>query len=284
MSSAGLLTLDVEDWHHANFHQLEGREGEFRGLADEKRYPIERNIDLWIETLASYGAKSTCFVLGEFAKNHPAAVLALQRQGHEIACHGMTHDLIYRMTQPQFREYLKAAIGALGELTGRPPIGFRAPSWSVGARTPWFCDELERAGIRYDSSEFPIKTPLYGVADGSLKPYRSGKLIRIPVTVLPFAGARIPFSSGCFFRLAPKVLIRVGLKRALAAGLPPMVVLHPRELDPDHPRLPIRGWESWVHYARLDTTLPKLHMVLKMMNWDSISNRLGQIEHSLGNF
>jgi polysaccharide deacetylase family protein (PEP-CTERM system associated) len=275
---AGLLTFDVEDWFHANFSQLRGREAEIREASLAHRYPIERNIDLWLEMLGRYGAKSTCFVLGEFARQYPASVKKISQMGHEVASHGMTHDLIYQMTQSQFREYLKSALGALGEVTGRAPIGFRAPSWSVDQkRTPWFCEELERANIRYDSSEFPMKTPLYGSGNSPLTPYRQGALVRIPVTMIDVAGARIPFSSGAFFRLAPLPLIRFGLKRAMRRTGVAMVVLHPRELDPLHPRLPLKGWESWVHYGRLGTTLPKLEAILKLMNWRSIESQIDGI-------
>ena len=43
-------------------------------------------------------------------------------------------------------EFLKRGLGLLGDLTGEAPIGFRAPSWSVDHRTPWFCEELEAQG------------------------------------------------------------------------------------------------------------------------------------------
>jgi polysaccharide deacetylase family protein (PEP-CTERM system associated) len=218
--------------------------------------------------------------LGEFARRYPAAVKKLAARGHEIACHGMTHDLIYEMPQTAFREYLKTALGTLGELTGKTPIGFRAPSWSVDRRTPWFCEELERAGIRYDSSEFPIKTPLFGDGNSPTRPYLSGKLLRIPVTVIELGGARIPFSSGAFFRLAPLWMIRFGFKHALRAGKPAMAVLHPRELDPGHPRLPLTGWESRVHYARLETTVPKLEAILKSMKWTSIAEQLQTLQNA----
>jgi hypothetical protein len=49
-----------------------------------------------------------------------------------------------------------------------------------------------------------------------------------------------------------------------------MIVLHPRELDPDHPRLPLSGWAGHVHYASLGSVLPKLHDLLPRFQWTSI--------------
>ena len=256
MSLQGILTLDVEDWEHAN---LAARRTGGSGATSvrERRYAMDANTDRWIELLGERGLRSTCFVLGEFARRYPAAVRRLAAAGHEIASHGDTHELVYRMSRERFREFLKRGLGELGAVSGRAPIGFRAPSWSTDReRTPWFCEELQAQGFRYDSSEFPARAPLYGQPGVSLKPYWEGRLLRVPVTVLTAGPLRVPFASGAFFRLAPLPLIRFGLKRALKQGRPAMLVLHPRELDAGHPRLPLKGWEFKVHYARLESTCP----------------------------
>jgi polysaccharide deacetylase family protein (PEP-CTERM system associated) len=266
-----MLTLDVEDWEHANFFQLKGQEAKIRSEVRTRMYGMDQNTDRWIELLGKAGARSTCFVLGEFAQRYPHAVRKLDAAGHEIASHGNTHDLIYEMSRENFREYLKKGIGVLGELTGKKPVGFRAPSWSVDrARTPWFIEELAAQGLKYDSSEFPVRTHLYGSADAKLAPYREGGVLRVPVTVLTAGPIRLPFASGAFFRLVPLPIIEFGLKRAAKRDLPVMVVLHPRELDPDHPRLPLKGFERSIHYAQLRTTVPKLNHLLSRFQWRSI--------------
>lgn len=273
-----ILTFDVEDWEHANFAQLDAQEQQVRIASRDRRYAMDANTDRWIELLGQVSAGSTCFVLGEFARRYPEAVRRLARAGHEIASHGDTHQLIYRMTRVKFREYLKRGLGELGELLGSAPIGFRAPSWSVSReKTPWFCEELAGQGVLYDSSEFPVRTPLYGDSSAPLRPYREAGLLRVPVTVLTIGAFRAPFSSGAFFRLAPLSLIRFGLRRAIQRGLPAMIVLHPRELDPEHPRLPLRGWEASVHYARLGSTVPKLQALLRDFNWRAIRDVFGSV-------
>lgn len=276
MRPQALLTLDVEDWEHANFSQLSGKTEQIRSEFRSRQYRMDANTDRWISLLGEFGASSTCFVLGEFAERYPQAVKRLAAAGHEIASHGPTHDLVYEMTRDRFREYLRQGLDQLQQVTGRPCLGFRAPSWSVSsARTPWLIEELERAGLRYDSSVFPVKTPLFGQPDSPLQPRWDGKILRVPVTVLTFGGFRLPFSSGAFFRLAPLWLIETGLNRAEKRGMPRMVVLHPRELDPEHPRLPLHGWEAAVHYARLSTTVPKLRALLAQFEWRSIAQSYG---------
>lgn len=271
-ASFGLLTFDVEDWEHANFAQLSGARERIASDVRARKYRMDANTDRWISLLGAAGAKSTCFVLGEFARRYPEAVKRLSDAGHEIASHGATHDLVYEMEQARFRDFLRRGLEEVADVTGKAPHGFRAPSWSVDSRrTPWLCEELEAQGLRYDSSLFPVRTPLFGQGDSPLRPYWEGRVLRIPVSVLSIAGFRLPFSSGAFFRLAPLPLIRFGLARSASRSEPVMIVLHPRELDPEHPRLPLGGWESRVHYARLSTTVPKLESLLPLYRWPTIS-------------
>ena len=87
-----VLTFDVEDWEHANFAQLNDQAGRIAATVAERKYAMDANTDRWIQLLGVSQAKSTCFVLGEFARKYPDAVRRLAAAGHEIACHGDTHE------------------------------------------------------------------------------------------------------------------------------------------------------------------------------------------------
>jgi len=295
------LTLDVEDWEHANYPQLRGSEALLAASVREARYAMDANTDRWIEILGRAGARSTCFVLGEFARRYPDAVRRLARAGHEIATHGETHALVYEMPREGFREWLRRGIGVLGEVTGEAPLGFRAPSWSVDRNTPWLVEELLAAGLRYDASVFPVRTALFGNEALPLAAYRetavnsivsgvnplvSGPspspgsdpvgagLLRIPVTVATVAGHRVPIASGVF-RVMPRAFLHWSFRQAARRGRPVMIVLHPRELDPAHPRLPLTGWARHAHYAGLRSVVPKLESLLGGWAWGSIRDVYG---------
>lgn len=268
------LTLDVEDWEHANYPQLRGRERAIAATVRETRYAMDANTDRWIEILARAGATSTCFVLGVFAERYPDAVRRLALAGHEIATHGATHDLVYEMTRERFRAFLRRGIDAIGAVTGEAPLGFRAPSWSVDRGTPWLVEELRAAGLRYDASVFPVRTPLFGNDALPLEAHLEQGLLRIPVTVATAAGRRIPIASGVF-RAAPRAFLHWAFRQAARRGRPLMIVLHPRELDPHHPRLPLGGWALRGHYAGLRTTVPKLESLLGRWSWRSIREAYG---------
>lgn len=269
MIEKAILTLDVEDWDHANYPQLKGREKEILHLRRMRAYPMEENIDRWIQICEKAGVTSTCFVLGEFAQRYPTVIRLLKEAGHEIASHGYSHQLVHEMDQPRFKEYLKFSMGIVGELLGEAPLGFRAPSWSAPAvdQCPWYVDELLEAGFRYDSSVFPARIPMIGHPGASLEVTNVRGLLRLPVSMVTWGGLRVPFSSGTFFRLMPEWGISWGLKQALRKNYPAMVVLHPRELDPDSPRLPLSGWENYTHHAGLSTVVPKLDKILPRFDW-----------------
>lgn len=86
----------------------------------------------------------------------------------------------------------------------------------------------------------------------------SGKLVEFPMSMVEALGRRINMFGGGYLRLSPLVLIRWGVRQLQNSGQPVIVYIHPREVDPDHPRLrlgPVRRFKS---YVGLKTTLPKL--------------------------
>ena len=104
--------------------------------------------------------------------------------------------------------------------------------------------------------------------------HREGRLLRIPVTVATIGGVRVPLASGVF-RIAPRAFVEWALRQAARRGRPLMIVLHPRELDPAHPRLPLKGWARRGHYAGLVTTVPKLESLLTRWKWGAIREVYG---------
>ena len=77
-------------------------------------------------------------------------------RGHEIASHGYSHALLTDMDRQQFTDELLQTGQTLFEQTGRRPVGYRAPQWSVSPRTPWVDEILAEHGYRYDSSRNPL--------------------------------------------------------------------------------------------------------------------------------
>lgn len=119
------------------------------------RLALPRALDLF----ERYGARATFFVIGAEAARHADVVRELVRRGHEVASHSMTHALPFaNLDAARCRREVHDSKALLESLSGRPVVGFRAPSWDL---SPALFDALVDAGYRYDASTYPsILLPL----------------------------------------------------------------------------------------------------------------------------
>jgi polysaccharide deacetylase family protein (PEP-CTERM system associated) len=114
---------------------------------------------------------ATFFILGWTAERYPGLIKEIHSQGHEIACHGYAHRLIYEQSPEEFREDVQKAKAILEDLTGEPVIGYRAPSYSITRDSLWAFEVLMEEGFQYDSSVFPIRHDFYGIPDAPRHPF-----------------------------------------------------------------------------------------------------------------
>ena len=259
------MTVDVEDYFHVTA---------FADSLDRSRWGslesrVERNTLHLLELFARHDVRITFFVLGWVAQRFPALIRELQRAGHEIACHGMTHELIYKQSPGTFRQETHAAKALLEELTGTKVRGYRAATYSITAQSLWALDILEELGFEYDSSVFPVRHDLYGIPGASRRPFRvaSGRLVEIPLTTVNVAGQSLPCAGGGYFRLLPYAFFRWALGRVNAEGLPAVFYLHPWEIDPQQPRIGASWRSRFRHYTNLDRTEPRLERLLEDFSW-----------------
>jgi polysaccharide deacetylase family protein (PEP-CTERM system associated) len=158
--------------------------------------------------------------------------------GHEIACHGYSHQVIYNQTPKTFQEDVTRAKAILEDITGQRVIGYRAPTYSITRKTIWALDILEELGFRYDSSIFPIHHDNYGIPGSPRHPYQHQgmNLVEFPISTLAAGPVNLPMSGGGYFRLLPYDLTKFALKRLQNRDRPFIFYLHPWEFNPDEPR------------------------------------------------
>ncbi|MEK7994630.1 MAG: DUF3473 domain-containing protein, partial [Planctomycetota bacterium] len=223
---------------------------------------IERNLEALLEVLETYSVKVTFFWLGWLAKRHPALVHMCQNAGHEIASHGYGHVLAYEVGPQAFRQDIVRAKAILEDMIAEQVRGFRAPGFGITNEAAWAFDVIREAGYQYDSSVFPASRGHGGIPDSLLGLYfietRSGHLLEIPMSIVEVFGRRTSFFGGGYLRLASKRMIKWGIDKLQAAKQPLIVYVHPREIDPDQPRLPLSLMRQFKCYVNLDSTLPKL--------------------------
>ncbi|HEV8549225.1 MAG TPA: DUF3473 domain-containing protein, partial [Polyangiaceae bacterium] len=75
-------------------------------------------------------------------------------------------------------------------------------------------------------------------------------------------GKRLCFFGGGYLRLFPYPLVKRMSRAVLGEGRPVIFYVHPREIDPDHPRLPMRASRRFKTYVNLGTTERKIKKIL----------------------
>ena len=257
------LTIDVEEYFHANAMDGVVRPSEW----DQLPHRVEQNTYKMLDILSEFDARATFFVLGWVAERWPRLVVEIARRGHEIACHGHAHRLVYRLGPERFRSDVLRARQLLEDLLGRPIAGFRAASYSIVEGSLWALDVLIDLGFEYDSSIFPIRHDLYGIPSFSRFPVRvrrpAGEILEIPPSTIRLLRRNWPVAGGGYFRLAPYWMTRLSLQWLnRREGFPGMVYLHPWELDTEQPRLRAGTIARVRQYTNLRETEPRLRRML----------------------
>ena len=196
-------------------------------------------------------------MLGSVAENDPDLATMICSAGHEIASHGYSHTLVPDLTPQQFSEELQLTERILMEQTGQQPVGYRAPQWSLSEQTGWAFVILRERGYLYDSSLNPL--PFVGNANGSRVPYRlegeGAGLWEIPPMVTKSLIGNLPTGGGWGFRFFPFRTILTTVESLNHKHHPAVLYLHPREVDPEGPRLDLPLLKRFVSYGtRMDAT------------------------------
>lgn len=216
------LTIDVEEIVDTNFS------------IDWKSSPkvdYEKLIDNWIELNERLEFKSTCFVLGTFAQKYPNLIKKLSENGHEIASHGLTHELVYNLEFSKWKSELITSKKILEDLIGKSVSGYRSPSWSLPFEKKYY-ETLAQNGFEYSSSYFPIKTYMYGNSidkKEAFKIYTDSGVI----TEIPIAKYKLPFSGGFYLRVLPLLIEKFLFKKSISSDIKPIIYIHPYELIKD---------------------------------------------------
>jgi polysaccharide deacetylase family protein (PEP-CTERM system associated) len=257
-NQSSIFTCELEDWFHI--------------LGSDKVPPLEswsnlplsaeRNVEQLLQLLEDTRSHATFFCLGWMAERFPQLVRKCKEAGHEICSHGYGHVLAYAVGRSAFRKDIVRAKKILEDIISEEVIGFRCPGFSVKSNSKWVFDVVAEAGYKYDASVFPAHHGHGGLCGIQPGPHIietvKGPLVEIPVSTVRILGCRLCLFGGGYLRITPLPLIKWGIKRLYENNQPLIVYVHPREIDPDHPRLPLSPWRRFKCYINLPSTMPKL--------------------------
>jgi polysaccharide deacetylase family protein (PEP-CTERM system associated) len=264
------LSVDVEEWFQVGAFERVIARCDWDGLASRVADNTARVLDLFAEA----GVSATFFTLGWVAARQPALVRRIHEAGHEIASHGWDHARVFTLGAKAFAADLAQARAALEDAAGAPVRGYRAPSFSIDARTPWAFDVLAEQGYAYSSSVAPVVHDHYGWREAprfAFRPLADSPLIELPVTTATLGSRRLAAGGGGFFRVLPYGFSRWAIRQVNALGQPAIFYFHPWEVDPDQPRIrqaPLRS--RLRHYTALERMAGKLARLTREFAWGRV--------------
>jgi polysaccharide deacetylase family protein (PEP-CTERM system associated) len=274
-----VFTVDVEDY----FHPTEVGAKLSRTDWDVLPSRVEVATSLILDLLEQRGVRGTFFVLGWVARTNPALVRKIAAAGHEIACHSHEHRLVYSLSPAQFKIDTLNAVRAIRDACGVTPRAYRAPSFSITAKSLWALEILAECGFTHDSSICPIAHDRYGVPGAPRHTYviqtGSGPLIEVPVATVRLSDRRVaPVGGGAYLRLFPYRYTAAGIRRINSIERQSACIyVHPWEVDVDQPRIAEGSISRLRTYLGLTTVMKKLRRLLNDFEFEA----LGQIHSSM---
>jgi polysaccharide deacetylase family protein (PEP-CTERM system associated) len=238
------LTIDLEDWHQIAYRKLLGR-----SVPASDR--VVQNAHVILDLLAEHNTRATFFVVGTVAEQFPGLVCRISEAGHEVATHGLAHRYAIDLGPQAFEADLRRSIDILEEIVQERVWGHRAAEFSLDGSTLWAFKIMAAAGLRYDSSLFPIRHPRYGAPTAPCHPHLihtpAGDLVEFPLATVRLLGQNLPIAGGGYLRLLPLAFIRWGIQALNRQGQMAVVYIHPYEFEEQWLDVPVatRSARKW---------------------------------------
>jgi polysaccharide deacetylase family protein (PEP-CTERM system associated) len=262
------MTIDVEDYFQVSA---------FADHIPRSNWPqlpcrVEANVARILSLLDEAKIKATFFTLGWIAERYPAMVKQIADHGHELASHGYAHLRASDQTPAEFLDDITRSKALIEDICSKPVLGYRAPSFSIGAKNLWALDSLLQAGYRYSSSIYPIAHDHYGMPNAprfAFYPNGENGLLEIPITTVRFLNRNLPAGGGGYFRFFPYQVSRWLLHRVNRYDKQPGIFyFHPWEMDPFQPRQKNVGLKTrFRHYINLDRMEKRLATLTRDFHW-----------------
>lgn len=157
---AVLLSFDVD-----NETVFGLRDGEVSvGPLSEGEYGSRRALGRVLDLLAEHDVPASFFFPAWSLKIAPEQADRIDAYGvHEIAVHGWIHERNTLLDEATERRLLEQAVATLQDITGRRPVGYRAPSWNFSPSTLRIVRDM---GFLYESSLMADDRPYELLQDG----------------------------------------------------------------------------------------------------------------------
>ena len=265
-----VMSIDVEEWFHIlnspvtpsveTWHRLEPR--------------LRRNVEELLALLDETNTHATFFWLGWAAERYRGLVKRCRDAGHEIGSHGYSHLACSTVGRQRFHTDIVHARQVLEDILGESVTCFRAPGFAINGCTDWCFDTIRAAGYTCDSSALAVRMVYVRGCVGYTGTYavetETGPLVEVPVSSFNLAGGLVWTFGGGYFRIAPWMVLRRASKQVHKSDKPIVIYIHPRDIDPESPCLPLGPWQRFKFAVNRQTTITKLRSLLTTYEFRSV--------------
>ena len=224
MNKYAVISMDVEDWYHTYFPELEV----------DRSISLLDGLDIALDIMKEKGIKGSFFVVGEIAEKLKDTLLRMKADGHDIACHSWSHLRPEKMSREEYEAQLDQAKNKLEEILGQEVTGFRAPSFAIDDE---YLKIIRDHGFKYDSSKLKSqKSGKYGVLnlDGfeEISPciFRDGDFTEFEVSTQKIGSMNMLLGGG-YIRMLPWLFMKRMYRKYLDTGKPFVLYIHPIDLS-----------------------------------------------------
>jgi peptidoglycan-N-acetylglucosamine deacetylase len=269
-SRTNAITVDVEEWFH-----ICGVDGP---LAQAHWDALPSRVVLTTRALLAdldrCGVRATFFVLGWIAARYPSLVEEIRTAGHDVGSHGHAHARAYDLGPERFAADLRRGLQSLHEAGVDRIAAFRAPEWSINDRSLWALELLVREGLSVDASMAPVR--IVGSIDYPRRPHlrqtAAGPILEVPPLVADRFGQVMPIGWGWGLRMTSPRRLRRTIDAANRNGIPAVLTVHPWELDPDPPRIPLPPRLRFAHYFCLSGFRRRFSAIISGSDFGALSD------------
>lgn len=113
---------------------------------------VEVGLPPFLNLLDEIKVKADFFITADVCEKYPDIIKEIINNGHNIGSHGLAHDLLWHKNYKQQYDELHLSSNIIEKYSGKRPVMFRAPAFSVTTNT---LKVLEKLNYSIDSSVMP---------------------------------------------------------------------------------------------------------------------------------
>lgn len=264
MKKYAVISMDVEDWYQSYHFDCE----------IDKSVTVLDGLDKALEVMDARHIPGSFFVLGALADRLGEKLRAMDRAGHDIACHGWEHIRPLSLEPDEFRGQLLEAKAALEKALSHGVSGYRGPYFAMDDRR---LDIVRGCGFHYDSSKLKQQKSdkygemaLAGFEEVSPCVYGRDGFTEFEVSTQKIGGMNMLLGGG-YLRMLPWPFMAWMLGRYLKTGKPYVLYIHP--LDLSTATLPRVADMSPSKYLRMH--IGRRHMARRLKKTIALLERYG---------